>query len=159
MASTGNVMSDEDIFQSNFWNEATGYCDCCGKQSKTIWGDLADSSGTKAVYFVQWTVDQPQHMPIFDIVLGLWGEGSTPKDRVLVSLLYQPRLGGGSFMISSGKGRRADRRTLCDRALERAEVIGTPVASEAFSMVDALWLTEPLMEAIRALDDVVQAQV
>lgn len=86
-------------------------------------------------------------------------EGTTPKDRVLVSLLYQPRLGGGSFMISSGKGRRADRRTLCDRALERAEVIGTPVASEAFSMVDALWLTEPRMEAVRALDDVVQAQV
>lgn len=151
-------MNDEVIVRANFWNQSTGCCDCCGKQSKTIWGDLGDSSGTKAIYFVQWTVDQPQHLAIFDIVLGPWGEGTTPKDRVLVSLLYQPRLGGGSFMIASGKGRRADRRTLCDRALERADVIGTPVANEAFSMVDSLWLTEPRIEEIRAFDRIVQSQ-
>jgi hypothetical protein len=151
-------MNDDDIVRANFWNESTGYCDCCGKKSKTIWGDLGDSSGTRAVYFVQWTVDQPQHLPIFDIVLGPWGEGATPKDRVLVSLLYQPRHGGGSFMIGSGKGRRADSRTLCDRALERADVIGTPVANEAFSMADSLWLTEPRIEEIRALDSIAQYQ-
>lgn len=151
-------MSDEDIVRANFWNESTGYCDCCGKQSKTIWGDLGDSSGTKAVCFVQWTVDQPRHMPVFDIVPGPWGEGATPKDRVLVSLLYQPRCGGGSFMIGSGTGRRADSRTLCYRALERADLIGTPIADQAFSMVDALWLTERRIEEICALDTVVQSQ-
>jgi hypothetical protein len=151
-------MNDEDIVRANFWNESTGYCDCCGKQSKTIWGDLGDSSGTKAVYFVQWTVDQPLHMPNFDLVLGRWGEGTAPQDRVLVSLLYQPRLGGGSFMVASGKGRRADDRTLCDRALERTDVIGTPLANEVFSLVDALWLTEPRIEGVRALDSIIQAE-
>lgn len=48
-------MSNEDIVRASFWNESTGHSQCCGKQSKTIWGDAADSSGAKAVYFVQWT--------------------------------------------------------------------------------------------------------
>ena len=151
-------MNGEDIVRANFWNESTGYCDCCGKQSKTIWGGLGDSSGTKALYFVQWTVDQPQHMPNVDIVLGPWGEGIAPQDRMLVSLLYQPRLGGGSFMVASGKGRRADDRTICDRALERTDVIGTPLANEVFSLVDVLWLTEPRIEEIRALDTIATAE-
>ncbi|MFC0133258.1 hypothetical protein [Massilia eurypsychrophila] len=146
-------MSEDDVVRANFWNESTGYCDCCGKQSKTVWGDLGDSSGTKAVYFVQWTVNEPSHMPNFDIVLGPWGDGTAPSDRVLVSLLYQPRSGGGAFMVISGKGRRADDRSLCGRALERSDVIGTPLANEAFSLVDSLWLTEPRIEEIRALDN------
>jgi hypothetical protein len=142
-----------DNVRANFWNESAGHCDCCGKQSKTVWGDLADSSGTRAIYFVQWTVNEPGHMPNFDIVLGPWGDGTAPSDRVLVSLLYQPRPGGGSFMVASGKGRRADDRGLCGRALERADVIETPLANEVFSLVNALWLTEPRIEEIRVLDN------
>lgn len=150
-------MREEDPVQANFWNESAGHCDCCGKQSKTIWGDLEDSSGTKAVYFVQWTVDEPEHMPCFDLVLGPWGDGSAPSDRVLVSLLYKPRPGGGSFMMASGKGRRADDRSICGRALERSDVVGTALANEVFSLVDSLWLSEPRIEAVRALDELTKS--
>jgi hypothetical protein len=150
---TQTFMAEENIVRANFWDQSTGHCDCCGSQSKTIWGDLVDSSGTRAVYFVQWTVDRPEHMPNFDIILGSWAEGTTPRDRVLVSLLYRPHSGGGSFMVTSGKGRRGDKRSLCDRALEREEVIGTPIAKEVFSLVDSLWLTEPRLVEIRALDN------
>jgi hypothetical protein len=55
-------------------------------------------------------------------------------------------------MVASGKGRRADDRSLCGRALERADVIGTPLSNEVFSLVDSLWLTEPRIEGIRTLD-------
>jgi hypothetical protein len=146
-------MTEARTVQANFWKESTGHCDCCGKQSKTIWGDLADSTGTKAIYFVQWTVNEPLHRPNIDLVVGPWGEGTAPIDRMLVSLLYQPRPGGGSFMVVSGKGRRADDRSLCGRALERAEVIDTPLANEMFLLVDSLWLTEPRIEELRALDN------
>ena len=44
------VMNSEDIVRANFWNESTGYCDCCGKQSKTIWGDLGDSVSNNLIY-------------------------------------------------------------------------------------------------------------
>jgi hypothetical protein len=43
-------MNSEDIVRANFWNESTGYCDCCGKQSKTIWGDLGDSVSNNLIY-------------------------------------------------------------------------------------------------------------
>lgn len=145
-------MFEEESVRANFWNESTAYCDCCGKQSNTIWGDLASPTETKAVYFLQWTVDAPEHMPNLDLVLGSWGDGAAASERVLVSLVYQPRQGGGAFMVVSGKGRRADDRSLCGRALERADVIGTPLANEVFSLVDSLWLTEPRIEAMRTLD-------
>lgn len=151
-------MNQADVVRANFWSESTGHCDCCGNQSKAICGDLADSSGTKALYFVQWTVDDPGHLPNFDIVLGPWGEGTKPNDRMLVSLLYQPRLGGGSFMVTSGKGRRADDRSVCGRALERTDVIGTPLAKEVFALLDSLWLTEPRIEEIRVLDRIVHVR-
>ncbi len=59
-------------------------------------------------------------------------------------------------MVASGKGRRADDPGLCGRALERTEVIGTPLANEVFSLVDSLWLTEPRIEEIRGLDSIAQ---
>lgn len=96
-------------------------------------------------------------MPTFDIVLGPRGQGTSVSDQVLVSLAYKPRYGSGSFMVISGKGRPADDRTLCGRALDRAEVIGTFLANEVFSLVDALWLTEPQMNEIRALDNILDA--
>lgn len=30
-------MNNEDKVQATFWNESTGHCACCGKQSRTIW--------------------------------------------------------------------------------------------------------------------------
>lgn len=145
-------MLDENAVRANFWNESTGYCDCCGQQSKTIWGDLGDTSGTKTLYFVQWTIGKPEHLPCFDLVLGSWEDGTSSSDRFLVSLLYQPRSGGGSFMVVSGIGRPADDRSICGRVLERAEVVDTELATTVFSLVDSLWLSEPRIEAIRALD-------
>lgn len=137
------------------WKESSGTCECCGRESKTIWGDLSDSETTQAVYFVQWTVDAPEHLPNIDLVMGRWGEGASPDDRILVSLLFQPGEDGGSFMVIDGEGRPADSRTLCKRALRRTEVVGTPMASEVFGLVDALWLTESRLDEVKALNNAV----
>ena len=56
-------------------------------------------------------------------------------------------------MVANGKGRRADDRSLCGRALGRDEVVGTQLADRVFSLVDSLWLTEPRIEGIRGLDN------
>lgn len=146
-------MTEHATVQAECWNESGGHCDCCGNQTRSISGGLSDGEGARAAYLVRWTVGQPQHTPDFDLIIGLWGDGTGPQDRVLVSLSYHPRPGGGFFMVVSGKGRPGDNRNLCDRALEREEVIGTPLAQEAFALVDALWLTEPRIAEIRALDD------
>jgi hypothetical protein len=59
--------------------------------------------------------------------------------------------------VIDGKGRPADDRTLCGQALDRADVIGTALAHEVFTLLDALWLTEPRMNEIRALDNISHA--
>jgi hypothetical protein len=37
--------------------------------------------------------------------------------------------------------------------MKRAEVVGTPLASEVFSLLDALWLTDPRIAQVKALDN------
>jgi hypothetical protein len=138
---------------ANSWNESQGTCACCGRQTRTVWGDLSDPAGTHAVYFVTWTPGVPEHAPNVDLVLGRWGEGAASGDRVLVALRYHPKAGGGAFTVIDGQGRPADDRSVCGRALRRVEVIGTPLATEVFALVDALWLTEPRMAEIRGFDD------
>lgn len=101
------------------------------------------------MYYVQWTVDSPSHDPNFDLVIGPWGEEAETDQRVLVSLLFRPGPLGG-FMVINGAGRPPDIRSLCRRALTRAEVIGTWLAEEAFQMVDAIWLQDPRIEEIRS---------
>ena len=138
---------------STLWNESAGRCDCCGRESKKIWGDLSGPAGTQAVYFVHWTVGAPEHFPNIDLVFGKWGEGTTPIDRDLVSLAYRPSPDGGSFMVIDAQGRPPDDRALCGRALRRNDVVDTPLASHVFALVDALWMTELRISEIRALDE------
>jgi len=134
------------------WNESTATCDCCGRPSKTIWGSLSTNDKTLAVYYIHWTVNAPEHSANIDVLVGEWGEGKTAQNRVLVSLLFQPSPGGGAFMVVDGPGRPADSRDLCERALRRAEVVGTPLAQEVFALVDAIWLTEPRIAEVQNLN-------
>ncbi|HDR9761820.1 TPA: hypothetical protein ACK3Q6_006492 [Burkholderia cepacia] len=88
-------------------------------------------------------------------MLGDWGERAGPADRVLVSLIYIPREGGGPVSIVNAAERRVDISDLFEFALAREQVIGTPLAPLVFQMIDALWLTEPRIADVKALDDVV----
>jgi hypothetical protein len=136
------MMPSDNSWVSNFWNESSGTCDCCGHTTRTIWGDLSNKDGPAAVYFVQWTVGRPDHLPNVDLIVGRWGDGTSASDRYAVSLLYKQGTDGG-FMVIDAAGRKAAESKLCGKAMRRDDVIGTPVATEAFALLDALWLTEP----------------
>jgi hypothetical protein len=133
------------------WKESSGSCECCGRVSKTIWGDVSIPERTLAIYFVQWTVGSAEHFPNIDLILGPWGAGADPRERVLISLEYDPGPDGGGFMIIDSGTRPANSRELCGRALRREEVIGTPFAQEAFQLVDAIWLHDPRIDEVRNL--------
>lgn len=57
-------------------------------------------------------------------------------------------------MVVDGEGRRADDRSICKRAMKRVEVVGTALADEAFALVDSLWLSEPRIGEVKALNHV-----
>jgi hypothetical protein len=85
------------------------------------------------------------HYPNFDLIIGAWGDGTGPEDRVLVSMLHLP----GGITVVNGAGRPADDRALCSRALTREEVIGTPLAANTFALFDAVWVQDERIAELR----------
>ncbi|SFI99418.1 hypothetical protein [Planctomicrobium piriforme] len=144
-------MIDQEQFVATPWGQSSRICECCGNTTKTIWGDLSMNSRMKAAYYVQWTDKSPDHYPNVDFVVGQWGDGVCSDLRKLVALRYRPDSDGGQFMVIDAAGRPADDRSICGRALTRDEVIGTPLAEEIFSMIDAVWLGDPRIEEVMAL--------
>lgn len=114
-------------------------CDCCGSTTRRVWGFVYAPDRAVAAYFVQWTVGRvADHGALFDLVLGRWGEGTSAADRVLVTLDYRIIDTGPAFMVIDSEGRPAAGPGMVGRALSRAEVVGRPVAAEAFPVADAV---------------------
>jgi hypothetical protein len=92
-----------------------------------------------ASYFVQWAAGRVvDHGALFSLVIGRWGEGAEAAERVLVALEYRLIETGPAFSVVDGAGRPGDTPRLVGRALTRAEVVGTPMAREAFAIADAV---------------------
>jgi hypothetical protein len=119
-----------------------GPCECCGNNSRTVWGDINAGPRTAAVYYVQWTLTRVlDHGANFDLVLGPWGPGTCPTDRRVVAVAYRLIDGGPQFMVIDAAGRPvAKSGKLASEALRRDQVVGTPLAPEVFAMLDAIWL-------------------
>jgi len=119
-----------------------GRCACCGCRSRTVWGNVHAGPRTAAVYYVQWTLTRVHdHGANFDLVLGPWGNGTSPADRRVVAVAYRLIEGGPQFMVIDAAGRPAAKGgKLAAKALRRDQVVGTPMAAEVFGILDAIWL-------------------
>lgn len=129
-----------------------GPCPCCGNNSRSVWGLVRNRKGAHAAYFVHWTLTRVRdHGANFDLIIGQWGEGSSAGDRVLVALAYRVDETGPSFMVIDAADRpRAAATDLVGRALARAEVIGRPIAQQAFDIVDAILEQDPRVAELLA---------
>jgi hypothetical protein len=116
-----------------------GPCECCGNNSRCVWGFIDAPEGTLASYFVHWTLGRvADHGANFDLILGKWGDQAGAQDRCLVSLAYRLCEGGPQFMVIDGHNRPAAKSELVGRVLRGPEVVGQPIAKQAFSAVDAI---------------------
>jgi hypothetical protein len=122
----------------------SGPCSCCGSETRRVWGFVHRGPTTEAAYFVSWTPGAVlQHGAAVDLVLGAWGKGTIPSDRVAISAVFKVTDRGPEFMVVDATGRPHVRPDVVTRALTRAEVIGTPVATRAFAVLDEIWLGDP----------------
>ena len=78
------------------------------------------------------------HGANFDLILGNWGEGATPADHFVVALVCRIGKNGPEFMVVDAGDRPAASGELAAKALSRDEVIGKPLASDVFGLVDAI---------------------
>jgi hypothetical protein len=67
-----------------------------------------------------------------------------PRQRFGVSMLLTPRDGRPDIMVIDAKDRPVARKSeLVGRALDRDEVIGTPLAQDVFAFIDEVFLQDP----------------
>jgi hypothetical protein len=64
------------------------------------------------------------------------------QDRCAVSLIYRLADSGPGFMVIDAGKRDVARSKLVGRALDRAEVVGQPIAHDVFALCDAILAQE-----------------
>lgn len=47
-------------FRVETMGESSGHCDCCGKESRCVWGFVYDGEVASAAYWVHWTEGSPE---------------------------------------------------------------------------------------------------
>jgi hypothetical protein len=128
-----------------------GPCECCGNFSRIVWGSIHRSQTMVATYFVQWTLNNPEHGANFDLIMGEWDddESVSETDCQIVALKYLTVNGSTGFAVIDAADRMADKPEFAKVALSRAQVMGTPLAVDAFAMVDAIWLRDPRIAEVQ----------
>ena len=118
-------------------------CKCCGNVTRRVWGYVHRGETREAAYFVEWipgSVDL--HGAYFDLIVGRWGDGAEPSDRVAVSLAFRRVPDGPEFMVVDAADRDIARSELVGRSPGHEEVLAGPLAKRAFAIVDAVWLQD-----------------
>jgi hypothetical protein len=128
-------------FEVEQMGETGGHCDCCGNESRRVWGMIHDGDATLAAYWMNWTVGHLTDTGAnLDLILGKWGEETSPDDRVVVSMVHREQPDGTpALMVIDASDRPSAKGELAHTALDRAEVIGTPLAAQVFALVDAIY--------------------
>ena len=128
-------------FEIETMGESGGHCDCCGNDSQSVWGMVHQGEATLAAYWMHWTVGHLSEPGAnLDLVLGRWGDDATADDRFGVALIHRQKADGTpSLMVIDAADRPMSKGDLATTALSRAEVIGTPIAEQVFSIVDAIY--------------------
>jgi hypothetical protein len=117
----------------------TGVCDCCGRSSRTVWGQAYADDRCVAAYFVHWTLGHvPDRGANIDLIIGEWGEAANSDRRSAISLAYRLTESGPSMMVIDANTRPISRSPLVGQAMCRKEVIDTPLAQNAFAIADAV---------------------
>jgi hypothetical protein len=133
--------------------ESGGHCDCCGNETRTIWGYLRSGEQPIAAYYFQWTRRKPEHFPNLDFLIGTWGDDAV-HDRKLVSWCFNPMAPG--FMAIDSADRPAAKSPLCAKPLTRDEVIHDDrLMKLTTELIDAVWLGDPRVQEVKELANAV----
>lgn len=121
---------------------AGGHCDCCGTTTRRVWGFVRRAGEPVAAYFVSWTEGKPDHGAAFDLILGKWGDSATKRDRYSTALDFRLIDGAPQFMVVDAENRATSGSPLVGTLLKRSDVIGTPIAAQAFAVIDAVYMSD-----------------
>jgi hypothetical protein len=117
-----------------------GHCDCCGRESRCVWGFVHGDGSTVAAYWVRWTVNHLSETGAhLDLVIGGWGDDTTATDRFAVSLIHREQPSGPGLMVIDADNSSVVSDGIAAVGLAREDVIGTSLADLVFSITDAIY--------------------
>ena len=118
-----------------------------GQRTKRVWGYVYRDDAAIAAYFVEWT---PSHQDaLFDLIIGKWGETATADQRKAVSVAFKVLESGPSFMVQDASARKIGLSSLISEALDRKDVIGSPIAEQVFQICDLIYVADPRIAGLR----------
>jgi hypothetical protein len=124
-------------------NQSTfGPCECCGEMTSRVWGYVYRAELALAAYYVEWTPGHGGSQANFDILIGKWGDDANPSDRSAVCLEFRKLESGPAFMVIDAVTRKVATSSLISTALDRDQVIGTPLAQQVFDICDLIYLDD-----------------
>jgi len=130
----------------------TGRCECCGRESRRVWGFVYRDNVAYASYFVHWTVGHIlENGAHIDIVLGRWGEGTSASNRYAVRLEYRILENGPNFRVVDAERAHVN-SDLAAHYLKRSDVIGDPLGEMVFAICDAFLVQDGRLKALCDLD-------
>jgi hypothetical protein len=133
-------------FQIEEAGSTGGHCECCGTSTKRVWGSVRRHAEPVGAYFVAWTQGKPNHGATFDLILGKWGDAAIKDDHYAVALDYRLIEGTPQFIVVDALNRATSGSPLVGTALKRMDVIGTPLATQVFAIVDAVYMSDSASE-------------
>ncbi|MGE0324153.1 MAG: hypothetical protein AB7K71_09940 [Polyangiaceae bacterium] len=126
----------------------TGPCPCCGDLTRSVWGHVVRDDETRAVYYVRWTLNQAKHGAIWMLSIGDWVDAEHGH-RDCVGLDCRAPEGSIAFMLVDAATTPWGNAPGLGTPLKREEVLGTPLAQEAFDLVDACLAQDDRLELMR----------
>ena len=126
-------------------DESWGHCDCCGQDSRSVWGWVHHDKGpTVAAYWMRWSAGHLEDDGAnLDLILGKWADDAGPEDRFAVALVHKQQSDGTpALMVIDAQDRPVANGSLASIALRREDVIGTPLAKQVFAITDAIYLQD-----------------
>jgi hypothetical protein len=123
-------------------------CSCCGNITRKVWGHVYDREGAAAAYFVEWTPGHDNEAN-FDLVIGAWGDGTSPADRMSVAVEYKVVDTAPAFRIIDAALRPYANGKIAERALTREEALQDEYRAYVFAILDAIYLDDPRIDALR----------
>jgi len=141
-----------DDFALEQSDQSGGHCECCGKETVRVNGNVIDGETFVALYTVVWTKGVRSHGAEFSFIFGAWGEGTTLKDRSVVLLDFNcSEENGFGFRIADDVlQRRGNLEEFASNFLDRGALIGSAFTPFLFAVADAVYMKEMRLDEIRA---------
>jgi hypothetical protein len=112
-------------------------CTCCGGRTRLVRGFVHSDGLARAIHIVRYTAGRQQHGAEVVVSIGGWCDADEASERQCLLLAHRIVDGRPTFMVMSATDSVWSREESLGRMLSRDETLESPLAPEAYAILDA----------------------